>query len=266
MERKATGAASLCAETLLSLFRAQHVFRPEIHSSLSSTNDRVRSAALAGEAAGLLVLAETQTAGRGRQGRAFFSPGGTGVYMSLLLRPETLEHPERITAAAAVAVARAVEDAADRPAGIKWVNDVFLQGRKVAGILTEGGVSPNGRPWAALGIGINLLPPDGGFPSELDGIAAAVFPNGGEVSRERLIARVAEDFLTLYEHWDAPGLLREYRSRNILKDRKVYITQNGEDVGATVLDIAEDFGLLLQTDTGAQLHLRSGEARVRPEN
>lgn len=243
---------------------AKRSIRPEYHACLPSTNDRARTLALSGEAEGLLVLAEKQTAGRGRQGRQFFSPEGTGLYMSLLLRPETLSAPEKITAAAAVATACAVEEISGQPAGIKWVNDIYMRGRKVAGILTEGGVDADGSVWVVLGIGVNLLPPEDGFPAELEAIAGAVFTQGETVQREELAAKIVDKFFLFYDGPDAAACLKAYRERSILHDKKVYITINGRETEATVLGIGEDFSLLVRTAAGETLSLRSGEVRVRP--
>lgn len=238
--------------------------RPEYHACLPSTNDRARALALSGEAEGLLVLAEKQTAGRGRQGRPFFSPEGTGLYMSLLLRPETLLTPEKITAAAAVATACAVEEVSGRPAGIKWVNDIYMQGRKVAGILTEGGVDDAGRVWVVLGIGVNLLPPEDGFPAELEAIAGAVFTQGEDVRRKELAEKIVEKFFWIYDEPDASVCLKAYRERSVLQGKRVYITIDNKEAETSVLGIGEDFSLLVRTAEGETRSLRSGEVRVRP--
>ena len=180
----------------------------EVHASLGSTNDRAKALALSGAPEGSLVVALTQTAGRGQQGRSFYSPAGTGAYMSLVLRPRTLTAPEDVTIAAAVAVARAAEALSARPTQIKWVNDVYLGGKKICGILTEGGAAPDGSPWAVVGIGVNLLPPTGGFPEELRDIAGAVTKERRRGLRSSLCASILRRFMALYR-----ALLRRMRER-----------------------------------------------------
>lgn len=259
-----SAAEGVCAEILLAALETRRPVRSEIHACLPSTNDRARTLALSGEEEGLLVLAEKQTAGRGRQDRRFFSPEKTGVYMSLLLRPETLSAPEKITAAAAVATARAVEEISGQPAGIKWVNDVYMRGRKVAGILTEGGVDPDGRTWVVLGIGVNLLPPEEGFPAELEAVAGAVFTQGEAVQREKLIAKIVDTFFRLYDEPDEAVCRKAYRERSVVLGKKVYIIYNSQETEVEVLGIGEDFSLLVRTAAGETLALRSGEVRIRP--
>lgn len=251
-------------KTEYSLHDTQRSVRVEYHACLSSTNDRARALALDGEAEGLLVLAEKQTAGRGRQGRSFFSPEGSGLYMSLLLRPETLSEPEKITAAAAVATACAVEEISGQSAGIKWVNDIYMRGKKVAGILTEGGFDPTGKAWVVLGIGINLLPPEGGFPDELASIAAAVFEQGERVQREPLAAKITENFFRIYDEADTAACLKAYRERSVLPGKRVYIIKDGETEEADALGIGDDFSLLVRMPSGETRSLRSGEVRIRP--
>ena len=121
-----------------------------------STNTLAKERAAAGEPEGLVIAAGEQTAGRGRMGRSFYSPAGTGLYMSLLLRPKcTAAECALLTGAAAVAAAESVEALTGRRTAIKWVNDVLLEGRKICGILTETALDPgSGRPdWAVVGIG-----------------------------------------------------------------------------------------------------------------
>ncbi len=239
--------------------------RVEVHAALGSTQDRARELALSGAPEGSLIVALEQTAGRGRQGRSFYSPAGTGVYMSLVLRPRSLERPEEITITAAVATARAVESVTGERARIKWVNDVYLRGKKVSGILTEGGLLPNGSPWAALGVGVNLLPPEGGFPAELrETVGALAEESGARALRGPLIARIAEGYLTLYADANGDELLREYRERDVLRGRMLDIIQGERTRQAVVLGVSEDFGLRVRDAGGEEETLRSGEVHLRP--
>ena len=151
------------------------VWQKEYLEEIDSTNRYVKQLGAAGAPEGRVVIANRQSAGRGRLGRSFFSPGEKGIYMSVLLRPEIeLERAVLITSMAAVAVARAIERVSDIPAKIKWVNDIFLNRKKVCGILTESGINAEtGKlEYAVLGIGVNVGSME--FPEELKGIATSV--------------------------------------------------------------------------------------------
>jgi len=236
-------------------------------STIDSTNTYAKQLAENGAPEGTLVLAEHQTAGRGRMGRSFFSPAGTGLYMSLILRPvfspsEVLS----VTACAAVAVCEAVEALSGRKAGIKWVNDVYLDNRKVCGILTEAAFVPgsNSVRYAVLGIGVNTTPPEGDFPPELAGIAAAVFNRNDADMRLRLAAAVLDRFLTYYPSLTEKNFYSGYRDRLFLRGQPVEILW-GSDTGEGIcLDVDRDFRLVVRMPDGSQRSLSSGEVRVRP--
>ncbi len=136
---------------------------------------------------------------------------------------------------------------------------------KVSGILTEGGLLPNGSPWATLGVGVNLLPPAGGFPKELARLVGALLLDGdARALRGGLIARIAEGFMSVYAGQDRRELLREYRERNFLLGKEVDIIQGTRERQGLVLGIAEDFGLLVRFADGREETLRSGEVHIRP--
>ena len=172
----------------------------QVQESVTSTNTVLKGLAEQGGAEGMVLLAQEQTQGKGRLGRTFFSPKGTGLYMSVLLRPRfSAEEALSITTAAAVAVAEAVDQVTGQHARIKWVNDVYLRGRKVCGILTEAAVDfeSGGLQYAVLGMGINIREPEGGFSPELAQVAGALFP--GEVpagARTRLAAAILNRFFS----------------------------------------------------------------------
>lgn len=144
-----------------------------------STNTLLREKARDGAKEGCTVIAGAQTSGRGRLGRNFYSPPDTGVYLSILLRPLSLAPSEAVafTTMAAVAACEAIEKVSGRQAQIKWVNDIFMDGKKVSGILTEASLRPKSGKIDSivLGIGINVYPPENGFPADLGQIAGSVF-------------------------------------------------------------------------------------------
>ena len=234
-----------------------------------STNDLVRREAAAGAPEGLCVIADTQTGGKGRQGRAFLSPPGTGLYLSLLLRPKLpAEQAVGVTTAAAVAVCRAIEDLGGGPAEIKWVNDVWVRGRKVCGILTEAAVDMEGGglDYAVLGIGVNLFPPPEGFPGELAVSAGAVFPGKpADDERSRLAAAILDRFLPLYRALPHRDWLPDYRARCLLTGREVRFLQGGRERRGLVLGVDDEARLLLRLPEGGETALASGEVQlIRP--
>ena len=150
----------------------------QVVRTITSTNTVLKTLAAEGAPSGLALIAGEQTAGRGRMGRSFYSPAGTGLYLSLMLRPAMrAEEAVRLTACAAVAAAETIEELSGRETRIKWVNDILVDGRKVCGILTEASVDcENGMMnYVIIGLGVNLRDPEGGFPEELQSIAGAAF-------------------------------------------------------------------------------------------
>ncbi len=229
-----------------------------------STNNDAKRIAAEGAIEGTAVLADRQTAGKGRLGRSFFSPEEKGIYMSIVLRPQVaLESSTLITSMAAVAVARAIEKTSGVYAQIKWVNDVFLNGKKVCGILTEGAVdSESGKlAYAVLGIGVNVGCME--FPEELREVATSVGNEAGrQIQKEALIAEILNELEALYGTLASGGFLEESRKRSLVigKDIKVVGTEQSYPAKAVAID---DLGqLVVETEKGRQT-LRSGEVSVR---
>ena len=232
-----------------------------------STNTCVRRLAEDGAPEGTVVVAAAQTAGRGRSGKSFLSPAGTGLYMSVLLRPQlAMGDALLITTAAAVAVAHAVERVAAVTAQIKWVNDVYVDGKKVCGILTEGALDleNGGLRYAILGIGINICPPAGGFPPELAPIAGALTETGGEALRAPLAAAVLDEFFALYPHLTEKPFYDDYVSRSLLTGRQIEVLRGGMHLPATALGIDRDLHLRVRYADGSEESLAAGEVSTRP--
>ena len=161
--------------------------------SLDSTNNYLKKLASGGAAEGTVVIADEQTAGRGRMGRSFASAPGCGIYMSMLLRPEgcTADCAPGLTAVAAVAVCRAIEKVCGRAPGIKWINDLYLRGKKICGILCESSVKDGRVNYAVLGIGLNVTTRAEEFPEELRETAGSLYTQTGFVfERGKLIAAI----------------------------------------------------------------------------
>ena len=157
----------------------------QVQTEVTSTNTLLKAQAEQGAPEGTVLIAESQTAGKGRLGRHFTSPPGTGIYFSLLLRPHcTAEKSLFITTTAAVAVCEAIEQVTGLNPQIKWVNDVYLNEKKVCGILTEASVDfeNGGLNWAVLGIGINIAVPEDGFPEEIRSISLSAYPTALDIT------------------------------------------------------------------------------------
>lgn len=243
-------------------------YKIEVYESLASTNTTTRERASLGEGEGLVIIAGEQTAGRGRNGRDFYSPAGTGLYLSVLLRPKfDAKKAQLITSLAAVASARAAEAVSGQSIKIKWVNDLFLDGRKVCGILTEASVSmeSGGLDYAVLGLGFNLAPPESGW-GELEGIAGSLFdkkPSGAV--RAQLAAAFLREFHALYAAFDSESFLDEYRSRQLVLGKYVEVIAPGrEPKRALALDIDDDCRLLVRYEDGTENLLLGGEVRILP--
>lgn len=234
---------------------------------VTSTMHAAKQAAEAGAAEGHTVIAETQTAGKGRMGRSFYSPAGSGVYLSIVLRPRFgAEQSLLITTCAAVAVARAIEEVTGRDAQIKWVNDIYVEGKKVCGILTEAAidVESGGLHYAVLGIGVNLTTPPGGFPADIAQKAGALYADdpGGDL-RCRMAAAVLNQFFDLYPKLPEKPFLDEYRRRSLLTGQRVDVLRGDISQPAVVRGIDDDFALIVTYDDGTTAHLSSGDVSIR---
>lgn len=236
---------------------------------VESTNTLLKKMAAAGAPAGTVVIADRQTGGRGRLGRSFLSPGGMGVYLSALIRPDCapteLMH---LTCAVAVAMCDAVEKAFGFRPGIKWTNDLVVENRKLGGILTELGLDPQtGRvDYAVLGIGINCGQTEADFDESIRAMATSVrMVTGREADRELLIAEMVRALEAMdRELLNGPAaLLDRYRRDCITLGQAVSIVRGDEVRHARALDIDAEGGLIVRYDSGETGTVTSGEVSVR---
>ena len=232
-----------------------------------STNALVREKANQGRPEGCVIVACEQTDGRGRYGRQFFSPVDSGVYLSLLLRP-TAYSPQQatcLTAAAAAAMCQAIEAVTGQQPGIKWVNDIFLHGKKVCGILTEAavGLETGTLNYMVLGAGVNLYPPAEGFPEEIQSIAGSVLERSCPEAKNRLVGEFLNRFWDFYTHPECRTYLEDYRARSLAIGRNVTVLSNGQAVSAYAYGIDDDFRLLVRYDSGKTEALSYGEIRIQ---
>ena len=236
-----------------------------VKDGVTSTNRLLKELAKEGAPEGTVLMASSQTEGRGRLGRTFYSPDGTGLYMSVLLRP-TVPASEALslTTAAAVAVCRAVEAVSSRTARIKWVNDVFCDEKKVCGILTEADLDPQtgGLSYAVLGIGVNVCDPQEGFPAELADIAASVYGKGeGDINR--LAAAILDAFFEEYAVLAEKRFVEEYRERSLLCGRRITVKKTDGDREATAVEVDGQCRLRVRYDDGSEEALSSGDVSIK---
>ena len=249
--------------------------KPLFVETIPSTNEAVKALARDGAPEGILMIASAHTRGYGRLDRAFFSPPDTGLYMSLLLRPAfSPEKAHLLTHAAALAVLGAVEEVSGASAAIKWVNDIFIDGKKAAGILVESALSQSGAlSYAVVGIGVNLFAPRGGFPPYLSHVTSIFAEERrAELStlRDALVNSFLRRFADIYDAFPATDFLTEYKENMLLlgKDILVYdaLTDRekaGVGTPARAVDVDEDGALVVEFADGSRKALSAGEVTLR---
>ena len=229
------------------------------YPSVDSTNNCCKRFLADGREGIFLVTADEQTAGRGRQGKSFYSPPLTGIYFSVVIRPHTsLHNAVTATTAAAVSVCRAIEKITDKNPKIKWVNDVYLDNKKICGILTEAitNFEDGTVDSVIVGIGINIKTTC--FP---DDVTAAGNLNT-DISRSRLIAAVTDDLLEIASN-GYKSFIDYYRSHSLVIGEKIKFIQNSKVTPALAVAIDETGGLEVELENGEHTVLRSGEISIR---
>ena len=237
----------------------------EIFNELDSTNNYLKKLGSQGEKENQLVIALSQTGGRGRMGRSFYSPKGTGIYFSLLLHPEyAIEKSLLLTVMAAVSVAETVMKYNSNDVRIKWVNDVYIDGKKVCGILTEGAINANKMlDYAVVGIGINVIAPENGFPDDIKDIATAIFPGNTEENiKEKIVADIVNKLFDMYNGIDT-DFVNRYKQYSYLTGKEINIISGENTRPAVVLDITDDCRLLVKNKNGEIEEISSGDVSVR---
>lgn len=240
-----------------------------VKEEVESTNDLAKQLSTDTEQ-DMVIISDYQTDGHGRRGRSFFSPKGTGLYMSFLIHPKVeISKATMITCMGAVAVCKAIEQMTEAKPSIKWVNDIFLEDRKICGILTEGHTSmeDGSLEYVVVGIGINLYYPRDGFPEEIKKIAGVLFPNGQnrENVKNELCCKIIHEFMKLYRNMDNEEFIDDYRSRSNLIGSYVKIIQPGKNIAneyGKVLGIDNECHLVVETDNGETKALSTGEVSV----
>lgn len=218
----------------------------------------------------LYVVADSQTAGQGRLGRSFASPAGSGLYLTLSVKRDfSIDQALYVTMASAVATARAIEKICKVHVDIKWVNDLFLNGKKVCGILTKAqtNLEIGQINKIIIGIGINCFP--GNFPPELENIAGCISGKTGSFSRNELAAEVFNQTMDVLQQLDSKEFMDEYRNRCFILGKLISVHPHLDDrsVKAYALDIDEHGGLVVRyaegDKEGETATLTTGEVSIR---
>ncbi|MEY8337439.1 biotin--[acetyl-CoA-carboxylase] ligase [Lachnospiraceae bacterium 62-35] len=239
------------------------VYYPET----DSTNERGKRLAEEGCPHGTLVVADFQSAGKGRRGRSWTSPPGEAIYMSLILRPQILPAgAAMVTLAAAMAVAEGIRQVTRLPAMIKWPNDIVIKGKKICGILTEMSAEMECIHYVVVGIGINVNQEE--FPEDIRDMATSLFLEKGEhVSRSVVAAAVMEAFEQYYACYEKTGdlslLADEYNGMLVNRGQEVKVLAAKGDYTGISQGIEEDGRLLVKTRDGKVRRITSGEVSVR---
>jgi BirA family transcriptional regulator, biotin operon repressor / biotin---[acetyl-CoA-carboxylase] ligase len=236
------------------------------YNSIDSTNEEAKRQAVGGAPNGSLFIAEQQSGGKGRLGRTWTSPAGTGLWFSVLLRPELIPSQVTIvTLLAGLAVCNGIRTYTDCPAMIKWPNDVVIGNRKVCGILTEMAAEIDRIEYLAVGIGVNVNIPS--FPEELRIKATSLLLETGEtVFRIGLLQEILLAFETLLKEDQTSGndaSLNDYKNLCVSLNRKVGFTRNNQPFSGTAVDISQDGELIVQCDDGSRIPVSSGEVTVQ---
>ena len=249
---------------------SQHPWRNSIvwFDVIDSTNTQAKELAAAGAPAGTVLVADMQTGGRGRMGRSFHSPAGTGIYLSVVLRPECRpEELMHLTCACAVSARQAIQKVTGLDCGIKWINDLVLNGKKVAGILTELSMAADGKVrHAIVGIGINCSQQPGDFPPEIASIATSLAMEAEKpIDRSRLTAALIEQFSQMDQMLlsGKDTIMEAYRKSCITLGKEVSVHRFASVRHGIARRLDADGGLTVQFPDGSLETVNAGEVSVR---
>ena len=211
----------------------------------------------------LLFVADSQTAGRGRLGRSFYSPKATGLYMSLMLKAkDDIKDTVCMTTAVSVCVTDAIKTLCSIDAKIKWVNDIYIDSKKVCGILCEAVTDETTSKIKGIiiGIGVNISTTD--FPDELINIASSL---GQAINKNHLCALITDNIISMYENIESRAFIEEYKKRSLVLGEKINYTEDGITKEAVAIDIDQNGGLVIETENKIKT-LSTGEITIRLKN
>lgn len=238
-----------------------------IYKTTSSTNEVAKKLALSGAKHGTVVISEEQTQGKGRMGRSFYSPANTGIYMSIILRPTlTAMDSVLITTSSSVAICDAIHKVTGIECQIKWINDIYINNKKIGGILTEASTNFESGTidYLILGIGINFNNPKDNFPDDLKEIADSLYKgNSNGINRNMLCAEILNNILSIIPKIKDYDFISEYKKRSIILNQEILYISGGIYSKGKAIDINNDGSLVIKHDDGSIKILNSGEISIR---
>ncbi|MDF2616085.1 MAG: biotin-protein ligase [Sedimentibacter sp.] len=238
-----------------------------VYKLLPSTNTKAKEEAISNAVHGTVIFSDEQTSGRGRFGREFFSPADSGIYMSVILKPNlNVSSSVLVTTAAAVGVLKALDKFTDEKAQIKWVNDIFMNGKKVCGILTEAVTDFESGTVESIivGIGLNVKTKKEDFPDELKDIAGSLFlKDAGTSIRSQLAAEIINNILSISKDLENKEFLKIYKSRSLILGKQISYTKNNKIEEGCAHDIDEFGRLVILKKDGKIEQLSSGEVSIK---
>lgn len=254
----------LSAESI-SPYLKEDGYHISVYDTVDSTNSELKRQAQNGIPDKSVAIALSQTGGRGRRGHNFYSPGGSGLYISVLYRPKNITAADApiVTTATAVAICCAVSDVVGSKLEIKWINDLFYKGKKVCGILTEAATDfeSGALEYIVIGAGINLTAPPNGFPEPIADVAGAI--SESYVNKSRLAAEIL-NYLTEYINLlPKRGFLQEYKKRLFVLGKEITVVSPSGDYSARAKDINQNAELIVEDKNGQTHVLNSGEIRLK---
>ncbi len=236
-------------------------------NTVDSTNNYLKRQALLGAPHGTVAVADCQTGGKGRLGRSFQSPGGVGIYLSMLLRPDCpQEQLMHLTCAVGTAMCDALEEAAGVRPGIKWTNDLVCEKRKLSGILVELLNDTRGKLCVIIGIGVNCCQQLTDFPEELrDRAGSLAMVTGRRIDRPKVAAAMMEALANMDRNLltGKEAMLEQYRRDCVTLGQKISVVRGDEIRHGTALDIGNDGDLIVRFDDGHTEAVSSGEVSIR---
>lgn len=238
----------------------------EFFDSIDSTNLYAMSMAERSVQPFSVVVANEQTAGMGRNGRKFYSTKDKGIYVSLLIRPfDDVSQNMKITTAACVGVARAIKEVANIETQIKWVNDIYLDGKKVGGILTRAVTDMETGKLSHIIVGIGVNCREMQFPKDIEDIATNI---PGNFSRNQLCASIIDNVYNIMDEIVEKDFQEEYKSRSMILGKKILVHKNIQNnmnngIPATAIDLSNNYGLIVEYENGQRETLISGEISIR---
>ena len=249
----------------ISLYLNKEFSNIEIYTYKTTTSTNEVAKKLAKH--GTVVISEEQTAGKGRMGRSFYSPANTGIYMSIILRPNlTAMDSVLITTSSSVAICDAINKVTGIECQIKWINDIYINNKKIGGILTEASTNFESGTidYLILGIGINFNNPKDNFPDDLKEIADSLYKgNSNGINRNILCAEILNNILSIIPKIKYYDFIQEYKKRSIILNQEIMYTSGGICSKGKAIDINNDGSLVIKHDDGSIKILNSGEVSIR---